>query len=210
MGSLYHPEIFGSGRWISQYFSNKQNKIALPEVNLYAMSVDLEVLLKYAKSRSYPRRSYLIKEGELKKDIFYITKGLVRGFRINDNGDEVTTGIRWENQFIVSRDALILNQPSQFSCIALEPTEVLLIDYEELIAREPKLEALIKFVYQIIEQPLLRLDSFLMQNPQERYLSFVKSYPDILDRLPDKYLSNVIGITPVSLSRIRKRLSSKK
>lgn len=171
---------------------------------------DFENLFQAAKTKSYPIGKYLIEIDDLKKEIFYIKKGLVRLIKINDKGDEVTFTIKWENQFIASRDVLIFNQPSKFSCKALEPTEVLIIDYNELISREPKLEALIKMVYKIYEQPLLRLDSFLMQTPEERYIDFVKSHPDILDRIPDKYLANVIGITPVSLSRIRKRLATKK
>jgi len=129
--------------------------------------------------------------------------------KINDKGDEITIDIRWENQFIASRDTLLFNKSAQFFCKTLEPTEVLHIDYEALISRDPQLEVLVKFIYQILAEPLTRLDSFLLRTPEERYVDYVNSNPDILNRVPDKYLANVLGITPVSLSRIRKRLALK-
>jgi len=164
---------------------------------------DVQVLFESARTKSYPLGKYLIQFGDIKKDVFFIKK-------INDKGDEITIDIRWENQFVASKDTLLFNKPSQFFCKTIEPTEVLYMDYEVLISKNPKLEALVKIVYQILEQPLTRLDSFVLLNPEERYLDFVKSNPDILNRIPDKYLANVLGITPVSLSRIRKRLSSKR
>ncbi len=117
---------------------------------------------------------------DLRKDVFFIKKGIVRLFKINDKGDEITIDIRWENQFIASRDALLFNKSAQFFCKTLEPTEVLHIDYEALISRDPQLEALVKFIYQILAEPLTRLDSFLLRTPEERYVDYVKSNPDIL------------------------------
>ena len=185
---------------LKKIFGNEQN----------LMDADVQDLFQSATTKSYPLGTYLIQMDDLKKDIFFIKKGIVRLFKINDKGEEITIDIRWENQFIASRDVLLFNKPSTFFCKTIEPTEVLHINYETLIARDPKLEALVKFVYQILEQPLTRLDSFLLRTPEERYMDYVKSYPDILNRIPDKYLANVLGITPVSLSRIRKRIASKK
>ncbi|MBK8659738.1 MAG: hypothetical protein IPN22_12925 [Bacteroidetes bacterium] len=50
----------------------------------------------------------------------------------------------------------------------------------------------------------------MLLSPEERYLKFIQKYPDLLNRVPNKYIANVLGITPVSLSRIRKRISTKK
>lgn len=55
-----------------------------------------------------------------------------------------------------------------------------------------------------------RIESFVFLSPEERYKKYVKDYPNVIDRAPDKYIANVLGITPVSLSRIRTRIASKK
>ena len=74
-----------------------------------------------------------------------------------------------------------------------------------------KFESNRKYVFQkIIRQMLKRLESFVLYSPEERYQLYIKDYPNIVNRVPDKYIANVLGITPVSLSRIRKRIAEKK
>jgi CRP-like cAMP-binding protein len=169
---------------------------------------DVQVLLQSAKTKSFLSGEYLIQEGEIKKDVFVIRKGLVRVFKINDKGDEITTMIRWENQLVASPDILL------FYYKTLEPTDVFYMDFDVLqtiVARNPKLEANRKFIFQsLLKDALQRIDSFVLLTPEERYINYVKSNPDILNRVPDKYIANILGITPVSLSRIRKRIASKK
>ncbi|MDB9836323.1 hypothetical protein OAC51_05415 [Flavobacteriaceae bacterium] len=135
-------------------------------------------------------------------------------YKISDKGDEITTLIRNENQIIASPEIILFNQPSQFYYETMESTEVIIIDYNELqtiIAKYPKLEAYQKFVLQnFIKMSFQRINSFVLQSPEERYTTYVKSNPEIINRVPDKYIANILGITPVSLSRIRKRITTKK
>lgn len=174
---------------------------------------DLLILFKSAKSLSFKKGDNLINEGDLKKNVFYIRKGLVRAYVVNDKGDEITTMIRSENQVMSSVEIILFNKPSPFYCEALEPTEVYHMDYdviEKLIFENPRLERNRKFFHQnIIKESYQRINSFVLLSPEERYLEFVKSNPDIVNRVPGKYIANVLGITPVSLSRIRKRIASK-
>jgi len=175
---------------------------------------DVQVLLKSAKIKSYTQGEYLIKEGQLKKDVFLIKKGLVRGFKINDKGEEITTMLRWENQSFTCPHLTLLNEPAQHHFQALEPTSVYCMDYDKLQAiliKNPKLENNRKYVLQkILKEAFQRIDSFVMLSPEERYLEFISSTPDIANRVPDKFIAHVLGITPVSLSRIRKRIASRK
>ena len=68
----------------------------------------------------------------------------------------------------------------------------------------------IKYVFQkMMRHQLARVESFVLNSPEERYLKYIKDYPDLINRVPDKYIAHVLGITPVSLSRIRKRISDK-
>lgn len=175
---------------------------------------DVQGLLKGAKTMSYAPGVYLISEGQLRKEVFWIRKGLVRGFRITEKGEEITTMFRWEDQPVVSPSLILFNQPAEQYFEALEPTEVLKIDYDKvqtIIENNPKLEANRTILLQnILKEALHRIDSFILRSPEERYLDFISTKPDISNRVPDKYLANVLGITPVSLSRIRKRIAAKK
>lgn len=175
---------------------------------------DIKVLLQSAKLKSYPAGEQLIQEGGLKREIYFIRKGLVRAYKINDKGDETTTMIRWENKIVASPDIILFDQPSQYYFEALEATDVFYINFDilqKIVSQNPKLEANRKYIFQnILKELLQRLDTFVLLTPEERYLNFVKTNPNIINRVPNKYIANILGITPVSLSRIRKRISSEK
>lgn len=175
---------------------------------------DAQELLKNAKTKSFAAGELLIREGQTRKDVFLIRKGLVRGVRINDKGEEITTMLRWEHQPVASPQLILFNEPARQYFEALEPTDVLYIDYdtmESILARNPKLEANRKyFLRNVLKEALERIDTFILLSPEERYLDFVKTKPDIVDRVPGKYIASLLGITPVSLSRIRKRIASRK
>lgn len=174
---------------------------------------DIQILIESAKTKSFLPGEFLIKEGDIKKEIFLIKKGLVRTYKINDKGDEITTLIRYENQIVASPDIIFFNKSSGFYFEAFEHTEVFYMDYEvlqQLIDSNPKLEANRKFfLHNILKDLLKRVDSFVLLSPEDRYLEFIKTHPDIVNRVPNKYIANVLGVTPVSLSRIRKRIVTK-
>jgi CRP-like cAMP-binding protein len=175
---------------------------------------DVQVLIKSAKTKSYVSGEHLIIEGETNKNVFFIRKGLVRAYKINEKGDEITTLIRWENKIIASPDIILFDEPSQLYFETLEPTDVFYIDYDvlqKIISNNHKIESNRKFILQsILKEALKRIDSFVLLTPTERYLAFIKENPDIVNRVPNKYIANILGITAVSLSRIRKRIVTNK
>lgn len=175
---------------------------------------DVEALIHSAKRKSLAPKENLIEVGDINKEIYFIQKGLIRCFKVNDKGEEITTLLQWENQFFASPDVLLFDQPSQFTYEALEMTELYCMDYEKLqaiLAGNPKLAENRKYIIQsILRRAFLRIDSFVLMSPEDRYLEFIKTNPDIVNRVPNKYIANVLGITPVSLSRIRRRIASKK
>ena len=186
---------------------------------LYKLGKDLSLsdihgLVTSAKSMSYAPGEYLIKEGQTRKEVFVIRKGLVRSFTITEKGEEITTMLRWEDQPVASPDLILFNQPATQYFQTLEPTEVLKIDYDkvqEIIEKNPKLEANRAIILRnLLKETLQRIDSFVLFTPEERYLNFIKTKPEIANRVPDKYLANVLGITPVSLSRIRRLIADRK
>lgn len=174
---------------------------------------DIQVLLSTAKSKSFAPSEYLIKEGAVAKDVFFIRKGLIRAFVINEKGDEITIGLRFENQVVASPDIILFNQPARFYYQAIEPTDTYRMDYDLLqsvISKNPKLETSRKYIFQnLLKDAYRRIDSFVLRSPEERYIDFVETNPDLVNRVPDKYIANVLGITPVSLSRIRKRIAQR-
>ncbi|WP_291726108.1 Crp/Fnr family transcriptional regulator [Bernardetia sp.] len=174
---------------------------------------DLKDMFASVSRKKLAPLEFFIEEGETKRQIAYVKKGLIRSFLVNEKGEEVTTMVRWEDQFFSSHDIILHNSPSRFYYQALEKTELLVVDYDlaqEIMKRNPKLEQGRKyFLLDMLKESIERVESFILYSPEERYIEFVKAKPDIVNRVPDKYIATILGMTPVSLSRIRKRIATK-
>ena len=175
---------------------------------------DLTAIFKLVKIKKLKAGEIFIKEGEYYKKISYIKKGLIRAFLIQENGDEITTLIRWEDQFISSHDSILFDQPSRFAYQAIENSTILEVDYDiaqNFMTKNPKLElGRIHFLKKMLGESILRVETFILLNPEERYLKLTKEKPDIINRVPSKYIATLLGITPVSLSRIRNRIANQR
>jgi CRP-like cAMP-binding protein len=173
---------------------------------------DLVKLFRMAKTRTLNTGDIYIKEGSAYKKLAYIKKGLIRAYFTKENGDEITVLLRWEDQFLASHDSVILRQPSRFVYQALEDTELLELDYDLAQDMFDKNQQYAKarnfFLLNMLAESMARVETFIMLNPEERYLKLMKDKPDIINRVPNKYIASLLGITPVSLSRIRKRIAS--
>ncbi|AMR32789.1 hypothetical protein A0256_15845 [Mucilaginibacter sp. PAMC 26640] len=175
---------------------------------------DMYDLFKLAQTRKIVSGGVYIPLASANQKLAYIKTGLIRAYLLKPNGEEITVLLRWENQFIASHDTIILNQPSRFTYQALEDTVVLEIDYSKaqtILDNNPKLSATRNhFLQRMLAESMTRVESFILFSPEERYLQLVKEKPDIVNRVPDKYIATLLGITPVSLSRIRKRIATAK
>ena len=175
---------------------------------------DAGILIKSAKSKSFKKKEIIIEEGSLKTDVYFLRSGLVRAYCINNKGDEITFGLISENQILTNVDIILFDQPSRFYYECIEDTKTFSIDFDKvqnIIESNPKLERNRKFFARnAMKKMLQRLETFVLMNAEERYEDFIKKNPTLSNRVPDKYLANVLGITPVSLSRIRARIVNKK
>lgn len=154
-----------------------------------------------------------IREGDKDRRLAYIEKGIMRAYTQKQNGDEATLFLRWEKQFIASHDTIIHRKPSRFVYRALEDVTLLEIDYDVLEAVmkvHPQFEPLRNFfLLRMLSESLAMMEAFVTLSPEERYRNLLAERFDVVNRVPDKYIASMLGITPVSLSRIRKRMLEK-
>jgi CRP-like cAMP-binding protein len=177
------------------------------------MPNDTEPLFAMSSHVSLDAGEAFIRMGDLSRKLAFIEQGIIRSYTIKDNGDEATLFIRYEGQFIASHDTIIHKQPSKFIYRALEPVSLLQIDYDELegvLKSHPEYEPLRNFfLMQMLAESLKIMESFVCKSPEERYRELIAERFDLVNRVPDKYIASMLGITPVSLSRIRKRMFMK-
>jgi len=158
----------------------------------------------------WKRRSYLLETRQTAHYMYFIVSGLARFFFLNQQGQEVTSDFYFAPGFITSFSSFVNQTPSQFTIQALMPVEALAISRRNLLnlyERHPRLERvgriLTEQAYSEAEKHLL---SLLNDAPKDRYLWLLEEYPQYVQHIPLQYLASYLGITPESLSRIRKRI----
>ncbi len=174
----------------------------------------LLVLFRHLIIKSMEKGAVIIQEGETKKDVYFIRKGLVRAYHITENGDEITFQLFPEYHVFGNVSSLLFDEPSKYTFQALERTKVYTMDYDSFhdVVKNSKFLDLNKMGLgqRGMRQVYQRVESFVLLSPEERYLKYMKDYPTVVSRAPDKYIANVLGITPVSLSRIKRRIATKR
>jgi len=173
---------------------------------------DADRLIPFVKPRKIDAGEIYIQEGATGKKLAYISRGLIRTYLLKASGDEITLMLRWEGQFIASVDSVLFNRASRFFYQALEDTEIIEVDYDKIqpVVNNNPLLSLSRndFLLNMLAEAMERIETFVLLSPEERYVKLLEEKPDILNRVPGKYLSTMLGITPVSLSRIRSRIAS--
>jgi len=166
-------------------------------------------------SKKLRRKQYLLQEGDVCRYLAFVEKGLLRSYIVNDRGHEHITQFAFEGWWIGDQFSFLTEQPSEHNIEAIEDCELLLLSKQaedEMLERIPKFERYFRILLQnslIATQK--RLASSLSQTAEERYSELIQSCPETLPhRIPQHMLASFLGITPETLSRIRKQLTSGK
>ena len=160
------------------------------------------------KEEEVPAKTVLLREGDVSKKAFYIEKGIVRAW-FNNDGKDVTFQFFFEGQGVSSIESFRTNQPGLFTLETIEPCILRSIskkDFQTILNHSPLIRQQIEehtFQRLIFYQKLFL--SRIKDNPGKRYQELMKNNPEILERIPQHYIASFLGITPVSLSRIRNR-----
>ena len=156
---------------------------------------------------------YLLRKDEHCKHTFFVEKGLLRQYSIDEKGKEHILSFAPENWFVTDRESAYFNQPSAYFIQALEDSQVVMIDetFVQLLSKKIKnfTDFNNKLLHNHIRHLQNRINLLLSAAAEDRYLQFVKMYPDILLRVPLTMIASYLGITPESLSRVRKELAHK-
>lgn len=176
---------------------------------------NLLTLFRHVSIKRFEKGEIIIHIGATEKDVYLIRKGLVRSYLVNEKFDEITFQLFPEYHVFGNVHSILFDDPSHFSFQALEPTKVYSINYDsfqDVVAKNPYLFDINRtyLMERVVKQAYQRVESFVFLSPEERYKKYVKDYPNVIGRAPDKYIANLLGITPVSLSRIRNRIATKK
>lgn len=163
--------------------------------------------------KDYAKGEVLLREGEVCHYTFFVESGLLRMYSVDSAGKEHIVQFATENWLISDRSSLYFNERSSYYIDAVEDSKVLLLDadfFSRLSAQFPNaVENNDLLLQRHIRNLQNRVNSLLSDTAEERYLKFIKMYPDVLLRVPQWMVASYLGITPESLSRVRKELAKK-
>lgn len=188
------------------FFQNFNKKVALTE--------EEETLIKkYLIPKKLRKKQYLLQEDEVCKSYAFIEKGALRAYTVDNSGNEHIIQFGIEGWIVSDLYSFLTGEPATYNIDALEDAELVLISktaHEELLQKLPKYETFTRLnitgAYIAMQK---RLTSIISSPLEERYTNFTKAYPEIVQRVPQHMIASYMGLTPETLSRIRKRISAK-
>ncbi|MFC4230969.1 Crp/Fnr family transcriptional regulator [Parasediminibacterium paludis] len=173
---------------------------------------ELNTIFSRFQHMDIKKRSIVLKADSTAKEVYIILEGCMRLYYEKD-GVDISAYFFTENMFAGAYDSFITQKPSRHFIEAVEDCRVLVIShkaFQELYIAFPKMN---EFVRKVIEERFVSLHalftSYILDSPEERYLHLLKERPDLLNRIPQHQIATFLGITPVSLSRIRNRVAKK-
>ncbi len=163
--------------------------------------------------RDVPKNYILVDIGDVAKEVFFIAKGCLRFYYLTDEGREVTGFVFQENMFAGAHESFFAQQPSIQVLETLEDSTLLVLSYDALQMLFETVPGMNVLVRKVLEQRMAFAQrivaSLIMHKPEERYMAYRELHPHLENRIPQHVLASYLGITPVSLSRIRRRVSEK-
>ena len=170
-----------------------------------------QFLAPVIRVRRFGKKEIITKAGEVEDYFNFILKGLVRKY-YRKNHHEINTQISIEGHLITSQESFHSRQPSEYIIEAIEPTTLVSIthdDLERVYAQSHEMEHLARL---LITYAMVIKDKWQMQlvkmTPRERFLRFVTKNPQLMQRVPQKYLASYLNIKPETFSRFKHLLKA--
>jgi len=174
---------------------------------------ELQLFRSQLTLKEYKQKDFFFEFGEVQTAMGFVCEGLLRRYYINEKGKTITTGFVKENEYAADYPAFIRQKPTKYCMECLEPCVIIELAYKDIQEGYDKFKSNERYGRLIAEEVLTiqtdRVESFLFESTEERYLNFIKDNPGLINRISLTHLSSYLGIERQSLSRIRSKIAKK-
>jgi CRP-like cAMP-binding protein len=165
------------------------------------------------KTEQREKGTFLLRPGEICSHAFFVEKGLLRSYTIDEAGKEHIVQFASENWIITDRSSTYFHEGSEFYIDAIEPTTIIFLD-RTFVEKASEFSSNFrqfneKALHNHIRHLQKRITMLLSSSAEQRYLNFIQLYPDLTLRVPQWMIASYLGIAPESLSRVRKELAAR-
>ena len=174
-----------------------------------------QAIAESLRIEKYKKGTCLLRQGNLSSiKCYFVLEGCVRQFFIEESGKEVTSNFYTEDQAIPIINEKTQGDMSKYSLVCVEDCLVVVGDVateNTMFNKYPQLEMMIRKMMEInLGEMQEQFSEFISSSPEERYKTVLSQRPQLIDRVPQHQLASYLGITPESLSRIKKRMNKSK
>jgi CRP-like cAMP-binding protein len=159
----------------------------------------------------YKKGTILLRQGDVPTKCYFVLKGCVRQYVIDEAGREVTSNFYTEEQAISIFNHSTSDKSSEYTLTCLEDCVLVVGDLDtekDMYNKYNQLESMTrKMIEENFDQVRAEFAAYIAASPEERFKGLLLKRPYLIDRVPQHQLASYLGITPESLSRIKKRLS---
>ncbi|MBO9564159.1 MAG: Crp/Fnr family transcriptional regulator [Niastella sp.] len=159
------------------------------------------------------KNQYLLQEGDVWRYNAFVAQGVVRTYTIDDKGNEHIISFAMENWWTGDRESLLTGKPSKYNIDAVEDAVILLIPKEKFTGLTKNIQPFNELVTAVVERSFAasqqRINVNISGDAVEKYQYFLNRYPQLALRVPQHMIASYLGITPETLSRIRKSNAKK-
>jgi len=167
----------------------------------------LEYFVNYTTEITLKKNEVFINTQKIHNEIGFVAKGLLRGFYLNDKGNELNTRFIKEGNFATHYKAFLCQEPSKYFFKTVEPTLLLCFNYEHIQNCYKLFPSFEKFGRLMAEAIIIKMDGRLesqqFDNAEKRYFEFMQEFPDLHNRLSLEQIASYIRVTRPALSRLR-------
>ncbi|MCF0039732.1 Crp/Fnr family transcriptional regulator [Dyadobacter fanqingshengii] len=195
---------------------DSETQFVLNSVKEVCPSITEAELSQYAlkfKFIELKKKDLFLQSGETQKLLGFVTKGLVRSFYIDKDGNERTIGFYAEGDYATHYPSFIIQKPSKYSIQCLEPTTFACLSFDDLQWLYKQSQNFEKYgrliAEEVLRQQQARIESFVFQAAEERYLDFIQYRSALFNRVSLSHLCSYLGIERQSLTRIRQKVAHK-
>jgi CRP/FNR family transcriptional regulator, anaerobic regulatory protein len=190
----------------TEFVMNSVKKVC-PSMTEYELS-EFASKLKFTTLK---KKDLFLEAGEIQKQLGFVTKGLIRSFYIDKDGNESTVGFYPEGDYATHYPSFITRKPSKYSIQCLEPSTFACLSFEDLqwlYGQSQNFEKYGRLVAEeVLKQQQARIESFVFQTAEERYLDFIRKHSPLFNRISLSHLCSYLGIERQSLTRIRQKIA---
>lgn len=182
-------------------------------MNAHLSEREFQLLAQNLSTQNVRKGRIIQRPGEFCRQSFFIERGLLRSYTIDAMGKEHIIQFGSENWIVTDRSSVFFNEPSELYIDAIEDTDFVALD-STFADRAGQLGTAFqtfneRALHNHIRHQQKRINLLLSAPAEERYLNFIQLYPDITQRVPLWMIASYLGITPESLSRVRKELAKR-